>query len=874
MAAAWLTLLVPLGARIAAGAPPDSDRAHLILGNTSVWRSYLVNRRPVVRVDQDLKELGFHSYGGVWMVADGVKDLLPTMESAAPPANWSAADFDDRAWTPLPGPFFPSHHGHAYCKQVEDAGYVYFEGIWPTLAAICLRGKFQVADPTTAGDMKLSVAYRGGVVVYLNGREIARANLPESARGLETLAEDYPREVFVKENGKLISWGFGDPQSCHAQLQQRIRRLSDVTVPARLLRPGVNVLAIEAHRAPYHQSIYGPGRGIKGYDINWCTVGVTRVELTAAGPGITPNISRPVGLQVWNQDVDRRVKAADYGDPCEPLRPMRLIAARNSACSGAVVVGSPAPVQNLKAVASRLQGAGTIPATAVAVRYALPDKEADLAFEILSRAAPPEVPVDKHGGAVMPVWLTVRVPADAKPGDYRGTLTIAADGGGPVVVPIELHVVDWTMPAPRDFRSHVGLTQSPESVALRYKVPLWSPEHWQLLEKSFELLGQIGADDVFITALRRTHFGNEHGMIHWRKQPDGTLQPDLSIAEKYLDLAVKHLGKVPVVCLYCWEPYTGAVYGSGPANTGNKGMLYTVVDLATGKLEEAEGPQWGTPAVRTFWQPVFDGLRDILRGRGMEGSLMVGVAGDCQPNKAAVEDLRAVAPAAKWVVQSHARADQLSGQPVGYLADVWGSPIAPDPARNRLHGWNASFLRTTFPREGSSTVMAIRTWSPLVQHRVALEGMSAAGLRGFGRMGADFWDVLEPKDPVRSTYSRSLNILGRYPESNWAQLYVGNTTPYILAPGPDGALPTVRFEMLREGAQDLEARIFLEKALLDLELRAKLGEDLAQRCQQLLDDRTRAVLLGRTSWHFFAGGPERLERLNTLAGEAAGRLAK
>ncbi len=167
--------------------------------------------------------------------------------------------------------------------------------------------------------------------------------------------------------------------------------------------------------------------------------------------------------------------------------------------------------------------------------------------------------------------------------------------------------------------------------------------------------------------------------------------------------------------------------------------------------------------------------------------------------------------------------------------------------------------------------MAVRTFSLLAQYRLALEGMSAAGLHGFGRMGADFWDVLGRNDPLRSTYSHSLNILGRYPESNWAQLYVGNSTPYILAPGPQGALATARFEMIREGAQDLEARIFLESALLDSGLRAKLGEDLAQRSQQLLDDRVRAILTGRTSWMLFSGGEQRREKLYNLAGEAAGR---
>ncbi len=872
-----------LGSGPVLGAPPASaaSQGGAVLSNASNWRCYVVNRKPVLRAEGKIITLGLHAYFGVWQPTEGSKGLAPTIDTAAPPADWTSPDFDDSAWTRARGPFFPTQRAHAYCPEVDDAGYMNYEGTYPSLAAICLRGKFLVTDPrllAADGRLKLSLAYRGGVVVYLNGREIARANVPqpEKDKGIEALAEDYPREVFVKEDGKVISWGFGDPTKYHAQLQKRIRRISDVTVPGSLLRKGVNVLAVEAHRAPYDEAIHGTGGyGGKGYVINWVTVGVMSVELTGGGPGVTPNVSRPAGLQVWNQEAEQRVKATDYGDPCEPLRPIRLAGARNGAFSGQVVVGSPSGLRGLKAVASDLTGPGTIPASAVEVRYALPDKDTGLPYEVLSPSAPTEVAAEK-GGAVMPVWLTVKVPADAPGapgGEYEGKLTISAEGERPVEVPVQLRVAAWTMPDSRDFVSHVGLTQSPESVAMRYDVSLWSEEHWKLLERSFELLGQAGADDVFITALRRTHFGNMHSMVRWVRQSDGSLRPDLGIAEKYLDLAVRHLGKVPVVCLYCWEPYTGSHYG-GKVSQGSTGMPFTIVDGDTGKLEEAEGPKWGTPEVREFWKPVFEELRGILKKRGLEGSLMVGVAGDSRPNKDALEDLQAVAPEAKWVVQSHMRADNLSGRPVGYLADVWNSPVPPDPADKRLYGWNSPVLRTTFPRAGSNTVNPLRNYSPPIQYRVALEGMSAAGLRGFGRVGADFWEVLDPKAPFRNGYSGSLNILGRFRESNWAQLYLGNSTPYVLAPGPQGALPTVRFEMIRQGAQDMEARAFLEKVLLEDSLRIKLDEDLAVRCRELLDDRVRAILVGRTSWLLFSGGQERLEQLYALAGEVAEKLGK
>ncbi len=54
-------------------------------------------------------------------------------------------------------------------------------------------------------------------------------------------------------------------------------------------------------------------------------------------------------------------------------------------------------------------------------------------------------------------------------------------------------------------------------------------------------------------------------------------------------------------------------------------------------------------------------------------------------------------------------------------------------------------------------------------------------------------------------------------------------------------MATIRYEMGREGVQECEARIFIEKALVDEALRAKLGPKLAERCQAILDERSRCI---------------------------------
>lgn len=104
----------------------------------------------------------------------------------------------------------------------------------------------------------------------------------------------------------------------------------------------------------------------------------------------------------------------------------------------------------------------------------------------------------------------------------------------------------------------------------------------------------------------------------------------------------------------------------------------------------------------------------------------------------------------------------------------------------------------------------------------------------------------------------------------------------MLAPGPEGAVSTVRFEMLLEGLQEAEARIFLEKALL--ENKAKLGDDLAKRAQEALDERLRKLRetyavekAQRKGWDWWtneSGWPERTEKLFAAAAEAAKALGQ
>ena len=876
----WAALLLPaLLVTAPASAVADTTGSGLtVLDTGSPWRCYLVWRTPQFRTDAGELIAPPFNEGyppAAWKAWKKNRKSVPIRSSALPPESWREPEFDDGSWARCGG-------------RVIAAPYY--------MSLLCLRGQFEVKDPGKVGDLSLSVSFRGGAVVYLNGREVARAYLPKGKIEPDTPAADYPKEAWFTPDGDLLSHVW---HKKHKEwLRNRVREISAVKIPAGWLRKGVNVLAIELHRAPVIQRMIERKTKRDFSHVWWSTLGLEGVKLVApAGAALVANVSRPRGFMLWNHPVIQRLYVNQYASPTEPLRPIVLVGARNGSFSGQVVASSGEPIRAIKAECSDLVGeAGRIPASRIQIRYALPDALYNFggiaSFDSLAPQPPAEVPVHPQGkAAIQPIWITVHVPADAKAGEYVGVLTVGAEGVETRKVPVRLRVAGWKLPDPEDFVTHVGLIQSPDSVAMKYKVKMWSEEHWRLLEESFELLGQVGTKTIYIPLRSRTYFGNEHSMVRWIRAADGSWKHDFSIAERYLDLAVKHLGKVPVVCLYCWDVDTdGGYFGKKIDLSKRPGTPFTVLDPKTGALSEEVGPRWGEAKAREFWRPVFAGMRDILRKRGLEKSMMVGICGDRRPSKAAVEDLRAVAPEAKWVISSHGNPRKLHGQPVGYLCFVWGVTGIPDPQVRRYHGWKNPELICPFPRSGSGVFgPGLRQVSPLAPYRMAAEtalvsagrpGRAGGGLRGFGRCGADFWPLRKEKHYGDWRYT---SLAGRYPETNdWHGGWLHNSFIYVLGPGKHGPVATTRLEMLREGLQEAEARVFIEKALLDETLKAKLGKELARKCQELLDERTRSCRrtfiygTGTARWNSLwltsSGWQERSAALYSTAAEVAAKL--
>jgi len=170
-------------------------------------------------------------------------------------------------------------------------------------------------------------------------------------------------------------------------------------------------------------------------------------------------------------DVTGKLRLAGAGEGrLERPPPVRIVGCRNGSFSGLVVVSSPEPLRGLAAEVSdlaRRQAGGTLPKGCVRVRWAILDGAGGF-FDTLDDTPPEKIEMDpKTGALVRPMWITVTVPGDAGPGEYAGRVTVSAEGLGQTEVRLQLKVIDWTLPEPKDFASHVGIVQSPDSVAAR-----------------------------------------------------------------------------------------------------------------------------------------------------------------------------------------------------------------------------------------------------------------------------------------------------------------------------------------------------------------------------------------------------------------------
>lgn len=142
-------------------------------------------------------------------------------------------------------------------------------------------------------------------------------------------------------------------------------------------------------------------------------------------------------------------------------------------------------------------------------------------------------------GRKQPVWMTVSVPSDARPGKYSGKLTVTSSNAKSRSLNVELTVADHVLPSARDWAFHLDLWQNPYSVARYENVPLWSEAHFEAMRPVMRMLAEAGQKSVTATIMSRPWNGQTEdafgSMVTKIRRIDGTWLYDYTIFDRWVE---------------------------------------------------------------------------------------------------------------------------------------------------------------------------------------------------------------------------------------------------------------------------------------------------------------------------------------------------
>lgn len=508
----------------------------------------------------------------------------------------------------------------------------------------------------------------------------------------------------------------------------------------------------------------------------------------------------------------------------EEIRDLELSAVRNEQQSAQLAVTTSDRVSDLSCSVGDLSGEnGRIPAEHVTTRFVgyVPVQRTlsemtwsatleGVAGDSVSGTRRPDVvgdpllersTVDVPPFQTQPIWVTVDVPADLEPGAYSGQLTVTAASAEDTTFDLEVTVREPVLPDPESFEFHLDAWMSPDGIAREHGVDTWSEDHWRLLEAYFEELAN-GSQAAVTTTLvddpwivdwlegsRRPT--TEHGyssMVEWTY--DGSEWSfDFSVFDRYVETA-RSRGVGPRIHAF-------GFLGFRPPE--RLAYYHAIEGERVEETVDVGGDRW-----RAAWTAFFDAFVTHLDERDWLDDVWLAIdERDEEVLRAAVEFLDDVAPrfADRLSIagsrEADSYADDLSvntlyvpGVPYEYeksaidegdlsaTADDYES-LGPEAVDER----RAEGQTTTFYAAGTPSHPNRLAFSPAVESRLLPWIAAEERYDGFLCWSFTSWPADVYADPT-------------------FQYVQGDE--YLVYPGPDGPLSSIRWELLREGIEDYE----------------------------------------------------------------------
>ena len=469
-----------------------------------------------------------------------------------------------------------------------------------------------------------------------------------------------------------------------------------------------------------------------------------------------------------------------------------LRAWRGERVSAQAVLATPTDLGEVSFEVSDLKcGRNVIPASAVKkyfVRYVMADSYKDRNDTVLvADRLDPVGSLKVEANTARPLWLDIHVPAEAKAGTYKGTVTVSCDGKK-LALPLQLQVADRLLPAPSQWSFHLDLWQNPYAVARYFEVPLWSQQHFDLMRPIMELLAAAGQKVITCSVINKPWNGQTfdpfESMVGKTKELDGTWRYDYTVFDRWVEFMMS-CGITEQIDCYTLVPWH---------------YRFDYYDRATNNVQYLDCKP-GQEAYHDFIVPFLKDLSRHLREKGWFSRTYIAM--DERPKdqmEAAWRVIQEADPefkiegAANYSVESES-ADRIDDLSVGIRYNLLKGEAL---TRRTAKGQKITFY-TCCSTESPNTFTFSR---PAESAYLCLHAL-ACGYDGYLRWAYNSW-------------SPQPNQSSRYRSKDWAS---GDC--YLVY--PDGS--SIRFERLTEGVQAFE-KIRLLRPTLNLKQAKDLDEML------------------------------------------------
>lgn len=225
-------------------------------------------------------------------------------------------------------------------------------------------------------------------------------------------------------------------------------------------------------------------------------------------------------------------------------------------------------------------------------------------------------------GEVLPLWVTVEVPADAAAGDYRGKLTVTAAGKEPHSVALDLTVWDFALPQHSSLRTALDwrtpsakLYPADQAAAMQRKYEDWMLREYHL--NPGKIYGQPPWDAARVRELRG--LGLNAINLAYISAPEGRdfkpeefarkLEQQMAQIEAYLKV-LDEAGARDLAYIYCFDERPSAELGVVFDTAEKLHRRFPGIPVMTTAYDNEFGLSRANGAAMDIWVPLtpkFDG---------------------------------------------------------------------------------------------------------------------------------------------------------------------------------------------------------------------------------------------------------------------------